>query len=233
MKAFVPNFIYGFEFEGGVLASDYRAFCNGLKHIHPDMTIDIDNSIKNLPEDFTVIEFSTKKLPEREAFILLEEILSYLWLVSQENIFVSNDTCGFHVNMSEVNIFNNRKQLKFYSNIVYNFEENEFLKLFGREHNNTCRPFKTTNKCKTVEKIYERIKRLDRIAPQVGYFDRVPRNKKYYAIALRENPQDENEKNHRIEFRFMGNKNYHLREKDLTKSIHYIRTITNKSLTCA
>lgn len=227
------NFIYGLEYEGMVLISDYRQFCDGLLQIHPNMLIDKDSSIKNIPADYQAIEFSTEKLPEKEAFLLFEEIFCYLWIASQENIFLTNHTCGFHVNMSETEIFRKKQQLRFYANIVAKFNENRFLKKFGRFDSDYCRPFKLSNKCRTIEQIYKRIKYLDKIAPQVQRFDRVIRNKKYYAIALRENPDNEAQKNTRIEFRFMGNKDYHLREKDLTEALSYIRVVSNKSLVCA
>lgn len=224
-----PTFYYGFEFEGMVLEQDYISFVMGLRSIDPHVVVTEDNSIKKIPAGYRNIEFCTRKLPEKPALIVLEEMLSYLWLVSQEKIFLTNSTCGFHVNMSEKNIFERGLQLRYYSDIILNFNEKEFLKKFRRERSTYCRPFKSVNKCETFEQIYEKVKYLDKVAPNVGYYERVPLNKKYYAVALRENPANENEKNHRIEFRFIGNKDYHLREKDLTSSMNHILSVSENS----
>lgn len=230
MNPFSPKFIYGFEFEGVVLFSDYNEFCRGLREIHPKMTIDEDSSIRKIPEGYVAIEFSTQKASKKSAFKVLDEILSYLWLMSQDGIFLTNSTCGFHVNMSEEKIFQFGKQLEYYSNIVWNFEENKFLKLFKRQRSTYCRPFKTTNRCNDVNDVFKKIKHLDSIANNIPYYERIPANKKYYAIALRENPEKLDEKNTRIEFRFMGNKDYHLRQKDLTDSLSHIITVAETSL---
>ena len=110
--------------------------------------------------------------------------------------------------------------------------EESILKMFSRARSTYCRPFKKTNRCKTFSSIYERVKRLDFLqrAGGVDYFSRVPSNKKYYSIALRENPSNETDYNQRIEFRGIGNTDYHLREKDLTFAMKYINMVAHKSL---
>jgi len=229
-RKFHPLFYYGFEFEGMVLRQEWYSFSAGLRQINPYMKIGYDSSIIDIPAGYCNIEFSTPKLTGKAAFKQLEEILCYLWLLSQESIFLTNASCGFHINMSERNIFSSGKQLEYYSNIVWNFDEEKMLKMFGREGSTYCRAFKKANRCKNIAAIYKKISHLDKIQDQIEYYDRIPRNKKYYCVALRENPNDSFQKNHRIEFRAIGNKDYHLRLKDLTEAVNHVITVSNNSL---
>ena len=227
---FRPTFYYGFEFEG-ILNGDYCwDFKAGLLNLHPKIKFGRDSSIRNIPDNCIDIEFQTPKLGENEAFALLEEILCYLIPMSEENIFQTNSSCGLHINMSERNIFKYGAQLHYYSNIIHNFDETGILKTFGREKSTYCRDFKRTNRCKTVDSIYKRIKYLDDIRDDVEYYSRVPANKKYYSVALRENPSRTHEANCRIEFRGIGNKDYHLRTKDLTDAVAHVRTVSQQAV---
>lgn len=229
-KVLKPIFRYGFEFEGIVLSKYWAEFKNGLREINPNINIGYDASIVGVPFGYHNIEFSTPKLSEKCAFVQFEDILCYLWILSQESIFITNSSCGLHINMSEANIFSSGKQLQYYSNIVANFDEDAILKLFGRENSTYCRAFKKSNRCRSVGAIYKKISYLDKIQDRIDYYQRNRLNKKYYCVALRENPTDSFEKNHRIEFRAIGNKDYHLRLKDLTKAVSHVITVSKNSL---
>lgn len=226
-----PHFYYGFEFEGMVNRQFLLDFKMGLQNLNSRIKFGRDSSIVSIPYEYMDIEFQTPKQNEKEAFELLEEILSYLVIMTEEKIFITNQSCGFHINMSEKNIFQHGFQLQYYSNILHNFDESKILKTFGRENSTYCRNFKKTNRCNTVKSIYNRIKYLDDIQDDVNYYNRVPSNKKYYSVALRENPRRSNEHNHRIEFRGIGNKDYHLRTKDLTEAITHVRTVSKQAIT--
>jgi hypothetical protein len=224
-----PNFYYGFEFEGLIHRSHYDDFKFWLRDLNSEIRFGSDSSIHSVPYNFYAIEFKTPKLSEKIAFPLLEDILCYLYILSQADIFKTNSTCGFHVNMSENNVLVRHKQLEFYSNIVSDFDEDKMLKLFNRERSTYCRPFKKANRCKSVEAILKRIKHLDSIQDSIEYYHRIRENKKYYCVALREHPGYYDRKNERIEFRAIGNKDYHLRFNDLTTSINHILEVTKKS----
>ena len=224
-----PIFHYGFEFEGLILREWYDEFKFQLREMGGPIGFGSDSSIRNVPNKYYAIEFKTPKLAEKHAFALLEDILCFLYILSQENIFLTNSTCGFHVNMSEYHITNSGKQLEYYSHIVHDFDEEKILKLFDRESSTYCRAFKKANRCKTQEAILNRIKHLDSIQDDIDYYRRTRLNKKYYCVALRERPGYYEQRNERIEFRAIGNEGYHLRFKDLNDSINHIVGVSKNS----
>ena len=102
-----PQFLIGFEIEGGIDAfreDEYRKLLNsiyGLKWVRDDDgSLEFYDDIGGVDEIATV-EFKTPALQEKEAFQNIFKAFNGLNDIG----FFTNETCGFHVNISEKNIF--------------------------------------------------------------------------------------------------------------------------------
>lgn len=221
----------GVEFEGMVKEEIYDDFFNAIVLLGDYSLIQIgeDMSIKDIPEGYVSLEIRTKVLPSGKAIRLFEEILSFLYICSQTEDFITNYSCGLHINISEKKVFDNGKQLDFYAHILQNFDEMNLLQVFQRLNNKYCLPFFKDGDNKDIASIKHKFalcKRRERAAAARGE-ERAAKESKYFVVALRNSPvhedfEGEDKKNERIEFRGIGNKDYHLRFDDLNASINHM-----------
>lgn len=113
-----PVFYMGFEIEGCVqrdVRADLIAYVRSLyprvaEHnlIHHDGSV---HASACRAADHQSIEIVTPPLPESDAIERLEWLLGTLDILSDEGLFETNRSCGFHVNVSEKGVFTeaNRK----------------------------------------------------------------------------------------------------------------------------
>lgn len=221
-----PIFMAGFEFEGIVREECWNQFKVSLKNLSPHIQLGTDNSIRNIPSGYRSVEIRTSTLTLEKGLLLLEELFCFFYIASQENDFITNDTCGFHINVSEKGLFAKEKQVDFYCNILKDFDEERVLKAFDRLNNRYCKRIFKEDEEKDIEKINKRFKNnLD--------------GDKYLSVSLRGSPQHgsyngPSVKYQRVEFRCLGNKDYHLKFNELEDSINHIHeTIVNSYEKCA
>ncbi len=218
-----PKYLVGFEFEGLIRREVWEDFRYCLMNLSNDkdgrsmILWGADPSISQV-SGYRTVEFRTKPLALKPGLELLEWVLSFLYLASETKDWLTNRSCGFHMNISEKKVFQSRRQISLYAHVLTRFDEKRVLRRFGREHNEYCAPF--------INKIYAGC--VDSNNPKdIARFFRESYNhddcnKKYFSVALRDSPRSWSNrlKNHRIEFRGMGNKDYHLKHEELKHSIN-------------
>lgn len=233
-----PKFLIGFEFEGYVKQhtekgyedhygyrdngdpiknSKYYEFYAELKKIHPKVDIDEDGSIEP-PEDgqtyiWEPVEFKTAALPLKQGIELLDQLLTFLEKWKRAKIWGTNETCGFHINLSEQKIFKSEDESsKFYCRILQKFHQKRILRMFGRLDNDYCEPLHITKADREdFGKMY------DKFGENGDDCD----SHKYLAVA--------NRFGERIEFRCLGNKNYELKKDKINQTIAHIYDCALKS----
>lgn len=211
-----PQFRVGFELEGLVKYGHQTAFDEGLRNVAPGIDRGTDGSCQG---DFTDgfgtghqgngIEIRTPVLSLDEGLSLFDKILLFLGEEEDAGRFKTNDTCGLHVNLSEKNMVKNHLRFcRFYAHLVSHFPERRVLKLFNRTDNEFCHPL-------FVSRGQARADYLELMAlASASDFGR----EKYHSVGLHsyggatDNVGDtdcgEPEKR-RVEFRCLGNTNYH------------------------
>jgi hypothetical protein len=228
-----PRFFIGIEFEGMIRSSVYNRFRTSMRDLsrlpnnQSNIQFGYDNSVQDVPDGYQKVEIRTKTLPLEDGIVLFEDMLSFLYLASETEDFLTNDTCGLHINISEKNIFAKRKQTDFYCHILKDFKEYDVLKMFNRLGNRYCRQI-FPQQCN--------FKSFDEIR---GFFDDYLEGEKYLSVALRDSPEHGSYdgptlKNHRVEFRCLGNTDYHRKFKELNKALNHIyQTVSTSYVACA
>lgn len=101
-----PAFMLGFEIEGCVhpdCRDELTSFLMDMYNVrYEDQIIHYDGSIRPKCRS---IEIVTPPLPIDEAIDKLEWLFGTLSIMSDEGLFETNSTCGFHVNLSERDSF--------------------------------------------------------------------------------------------------------------------------------
>lgn len=223
-----PKFILGFELEGVLRDERHWEFDAGLRSISSDINRGTDGSVDGHfqtrryhpsygytyeGDDGDGIEIRTPPLPEKESLTLFYEILKYLELWTTRKDFKTNTSCGLHVSLSEKSMVQKFLTFqKFYSHLVCRFPEEKVLKMFRRTGNEYCYPLFTRKADKKFDAVLQRVQMMHlgcgkyHTAAFHGYSDDYPDN-----IA-----------NRRIEFRCLGNKDYHRKVEKLQTALGII-----------
>lgn len=229
-----PLFYMGVEFEGMIKEEIYELFEDSLSSLATtedgDCLIQFgsDGSIKNVPNGYISVEIRTEVVRSKTGIRLFEEILCFLWIASQTGDWITNETCGLHINISEKNTFDAGKQVDYYCHVLSLFDEFGVLERFGRLENKYCRQFIKDNRdFKNVKHQFNLLKRRERAAADRGDDKWRVNEGKYLACSLRNSPEHdgyggEEMEAHRIEFRAIGGSNYHLRLDDLDEVVNHI-----------
>ena len=135
----------GFEIEGCVNGEVRDDLMTYLCDIYPESNIHqlihYDGSI--YPKN-RAIEIVTPALKEQDAIERLEWLLATLDILSEEGLFETNHTCGFHINISEGELFkkaNNQIRSKFAFKFLTKLDPLKWKKAYGRTRgkaNNYC-----------------------------------------------------------------------------------------------
>ena len=230
-----PRFVMGFEFEGCIRVNDYNTFINGLTAIAPKhISTGSDSSI--VPPNWDTYytrEIRTTKLPVKKAIKLLQKILEYMAAHTTSGVFVTNKTCGLHINVSENKVFKENKQSTYFGHLCFLVDEKKILARFKRSNNRYClslaKVAPKVAKSKDPVKVQKLLERLN----DMGYDIRLRNHikTKYLAMALRDGYYGCNE---RIEFRAPGNKDYQLKQKEIMQTIdEIINACTQAFYKCA
>ncbi len=234
-----PVFYMGVEFEGMISDESYRDFKRSMCDLAQDdagrplIQFGVDGSVKNVPAGYQPVEIRTSVVRSRAGVKLFEEMLCFLYLASQTGDWLTNDTCGLHINISERGVFDSGKQADYYCHVLASFDESAVLSTFGREGNKYCLPFFKDGAAQdyaSAKRLYANLKRRERAAADRGADKWHVNEGKYLAVSLRHSPQhdgyagDEQE-NQRIEFRCLGNTDYHLRFDELDEAVNHIISV--------
>jgi len=204
-----PVFLFGFELEGGYPTGQDYLFNQLLKSVYGKQVETSEDWSVNFNNSFNSIEIKTPPLPENTAikkfFILIEKL--------KEFGFVTNQSCGLHVNISEKKLFQfntleNPVVKKLCWNFGNKFPVSVWRRAFKRQRNSYCEW--TKNHQKYFKRSWKSIHCMakDRSIERGAIFiDKVNLN---------------NPKNRRIEIRVAGNSNYHSNKELL---LNYINTI--------
>jgi hypothetical protein len=230
-----PVFRMGVEFEGMVNIEAYPGFENALCDLCVDddgeclVQFGTDRSIRDVPAGYEAIEIRTEVVGSRTGIKLFEEMLSFLWLASQTGDWLTNDSCGLHINISEKNTFESGKQADYYCHILSLFDESGVLARYNRVDNRYCRQFIKDNErdFASVKHQYQLLKRREKAAADRGADKWRVHEGKYLACSLRDSPQHDGYEGpemvaNRIEFRAIGGADYHLRLDDLDETVNHI-----------
>lgn len=231
------EFRMGIEFEGLVRHEIYDQFVESMTALsvrqcdgESNISFGDDESIKTIPAGFVAVEIRTLAMRWPVAISLLERMLCFLWLASQTDDWRTNACCGLHLNISEKGVFKSGDQVDFYCHILKEFDESSILTTFNRVGNKYCLPFFKDGAARDIDSIkhqYNLCKRRERAALASHGDCRAARESKYFSVSLRDSPvhddyQGEHRANTRIEFRCIGNEDYHLRFDDLDTSINHM-----------
>lgn len=235
-----PRFQIGIEFEGMLNDEIARPFRDGMCALATDSYGDsliqfgVDNSVKQVPAGFSPVEIRTSIMSLDRGLEVFELMLSYLYLFSQTGDFKTNSYCGLHINLSETRVFADGDQKTFYYHVLSLFDEDTVLQTFNRVRNRYCLAFfRDVAKCdkdiECISQAYRNMKARERAARAIGQ-DRESRESKYLAVSLRDSPTHdgyagEDRKAERIEFRCIGNTDYHLRWSDLKTSVDHMLSV--------
>ena len=234
LKKDYPEFIIGFEFEGYVKKSrrrdyddygdyecdtedlkKYDKFFAELEKIHPDIDVGEDGSIE-VPYSgyWEPVELRTEALPLKEGLALLDKLLVLFAKYKEMGVWGTNKSCGFHINLSEKNIFKEYVAgEKFYCRMLQKFHQRKILRKFGRSNNDYCNVIPVKKDWKTnFNKLYQEFRNNSH---DCGMRD------KYLAMAFRNGE--------RIEFRCLGNANYELKTDKIRDTIAHIYDCAIKS----
>lgn len=230
-----PQFVLGFELEGLVKYGHQEEFDAGLHAIKRGIDRGTDGSVEGyfvqptkdafgydrtpLRRDIgNGIEIRTPPLPKDASLELFYKILEYLeeWTVNKN--FKTNESCGLHVNLSERQMIKTYQGFqKFYTHLICKFPEHDVLKLFNRSNNNFCHPLFTRGEDKSD---------FASILQRVDY-SHLGKNK-YHTVAFHSTTDSypDHIKYRRVEFRCLGNTNYH-------RKVDKLRTALDLILECA
>lgn len=197
----------GFELEAAVDDMHHSDLVDALDRIHPEIDVGTDGSV--LPTGLSPdAEFSdgaeirTPPLPLEQGLKVFEKILVVMGRFSANKKLVTNASCGLHVNLSEAHCAERFDRFcRFYAHVATHFPEQDILKLFNRTTNTYCHPLFTRAGQKKAD--WQELQALA-MSGQFG-------NHKYHSIGLHNGKKDNGyEPQHRrIEFRCLGNKDYH------------------------
>lgn len=150
-----PVFLMGFEIEGCIdpeYKDDFVAFVHELYPNAHDNLVHRDGSIRPKSKG---MEISTPPLPQNEAIEKLEWLFGMISILSEEGLFETNHTTGFHVNISEVNTFRLRGRA-IRARYAYNFiklaNPEKWRSKFRRSKNKYCFWESTPLKIEDVDK---------------------------------------------------------------------------------
>lgn len=237
--AIKPLFYMGVEFEGMISIEAYRSFKASMTDLaydedgNPLIQFGVDASVKNVPAGYQAVEIRTSVVRSRAGVKLFEEMLCFLYLASQTGDWLTNDTCGLHINISEQRVFDEGKQADYYCHVLAHFDEDAVLATFGRQANKYCLPFFKEGAAQTyadAKRLYANLKRRERAAADRGADKWHVNEGKYLAVSLRSSPTHESydgpaEDAQRIEFRCLGNTDYHLRFDELDEAVNHIISV--------
>ena len=219
-----PNIRIGFELEGLVRHGRQATFDQGLCRINNSIDRGTDGSVEgyfttsardvfdmwtgNTRRAGNGIEIRTPVLPLDKGLKLFEQILGYLADQSAAGDFKTNKTCGLHVNISEETMVTDGQSFReWYAYLVSMFPEREVLAMFRRTNNDFCRPLF----CNESEQEIDAVLRMAH---------RGLGTSKYHSVAFHGNSWSPECR--RIEFRCLGNTNYHLRYAELISTLELI-----------
>lgn len=240
-----PVFRMGIEFEGLVRKEAYAAFKASMIDLGYDDEDDVnliafgyDDSIKDYPAGYEPVEIRTETVRSRTGIRLLEDMLSFLWIASQTGDWLTNASCGLHINVSEDAVWERGRAIDYYAHVLSLFDETSVLARFGRLNTahgrKYCKPFFDDGDSRDPESIrhqYQLCKRRERAAADRGdNLNQHIKESKYFAVALRDSPahddfDGEDAVATRIEFRCIGNESYHLKLDDLEESINHLISV--------
>lgn len=231
-----PIFYMGVEFEGMVTEEAYPLIKRAMYDLAQDengeslIQFGVDSSVKNVPPGYTPIEIRTSVARSRVGLKLFEEMLCFLYLASQTGDWLTNETCGLHINISEEGVFDRVEQVDYYCHVLSHFDELAVLEIFGRIDNRYCHPFFKDLAARSFDetkRLYQNLKRRERAAADRGDVKWKVNEGKYLAVSLRDSPvhdgyEGDEQTAQRIEFRCIGNTDYHLRFDELNESINHM-----------
>jgi hypothetical protein len=137
-----PDFYMGFEIEGCVHRSYWDDLVNFINELYDNKAnVHHDGSLRTRKLNFAVLEISTPPLPLTEAYEKIEELLTMLSILTEEDLFETNRTCGFHVNLSEKQSFQSTiepHRNKFALAFMNKFNPRKWRVAFERNRNPYC-----------------------------------------------------------------------------------------------
>lgn len=202
-----------------------REFDDGLHALHSGIIRGTDGSLAARDEDLfhdecspNGIEIRTPVLSLDEGRDLFERILDFLKAETARN-FKTNETCGLHVNLSEVTMSaTEAKHRLWYAHLARGFPEHTTLAKFNREDNEFCYPLFArgpVSQRPSAEEIVESIEQS---------FGSYGEHGKYHTVGFHGEDCRVNSPSNarRVEFRCLGNTNYHKKRKLLNETVDTI-----------
>lgn len=140
----IPEFLIGFEIEGCMERSIFGEFVNYLHDLYEgDGDYPFDRSVRaRVGKTFAPFEFCTPALPLEEAQEKIGWLLGILNILSEEEYFETNQTCGFHVNISEAHTFRSpfrKYREKIAYEFMHGFDIMKWRATFKRVHSRYCK----------------------------------------------------------------------------------------------
>lgn len=187
-----PKFKYGFEIEGAYKVGDSEKIKSATRLVYPNGAVfGADYSI-NAPYGYHTVEIKTPPQAENKALVNIIRLFEKL----QEVGFITNSSCGFHVNISEAATFvdghleENEKLKNFCKALSEKLKVQEWRSKFRRNRNSYC--------CwgKKVQNMYKE-KRFTSFNDKCSAINIL--NAKEYILKSQR----------RVELRIAGNKDYH------------------------
>ena len=236
------KFTYGFEIEFIVKNKNYNHIkqelnkigINNIKIVDPEYGklskkdfqyyyIENDASVKGkyheLPCEITSMVFNDFETFQKHLYSIFD------WMRAQSYLY-TNNTTGLHINIG----FDESPD---FVKLITLFDEKHISNKFGRLYNNTCSL--VSSKIKEIKNKYNKNSLLNYLRvgdanllseifiDDIYYSDDKP--DKYYTVNL----VPYLEMNDYIEFRVIGNADYHLRQNDIEASINHFKTIITDS----
>lgn len=196
-----PDFRIGFEIEGCMHRAVWPDFVEFLSGLYEGGDHPFDRSIKPPSRDFHAFEFATPALPLDIAADKLGWLLGTLSILSDEKVFETNQSCGFHVSISERGSFRSSDR-SLRNHIAHEFMQRfdplKWRATFNRDDNRYCKWVKPSKKPHDLDNVPVGKNNCTRRTPY-GH---------YWAINACHLHRDRASER-RIEVRVCGNRNYH------------------------
>lgn len=235
-----PKFKIGFELEGVLrdTATIVSEFDRGLRNIDPDIDRGEDGSVEGYFRrkgsweyegtcDGLGVEIRTPPHMIELGTERFGRILDYLNEWSERGEFKTNKTCGLHVNLSEgLMVATHDRFVEFYANLISVFPERQILKMFSRSNNTYCHPlFAYQDSDGDWKADYGDARQSDVRSLINAIGNRSIGCGKYHTAAIHSQPGNLNyfPDNRRIEFRCLGNLNYHKKVDKINEALDIIR----------
>ena len=203
-----------------------KAFRSDLKAFLPKKFKDTklivvdDGSVATWSKSFACpVELITPPMPAHEA----KELLAWIFAFMASKPIETNYTTGLHVNVSYADKKLTRQVLT--AALLTELDQKKLLAKYGRLANEYCRPnprrVETREVLRRIDKTSDAVQIMQDLEESVMYVC----EDKYHAVNI--NHMDS--KNQYIEFRMIGNKNYHRKYLSVVRDIDTMLTAVRRS----